>query len=103
TDVIGTLNLLEASEAAGVLLFVNAGSSSEYGYRTDPMRETDRVEPASVYAVAKAAQTHLANLFGRRGAMAVVTFRLFSVFGPWEDPARLFPTLLRRAKAGAPL
>src|SRR5262249_49342585 len=34
---------------------------------------------------------------------AVVTFRLFSVYGPWEEPGRLIPTLIRRARAGQPL
>jgi nucleoside-diphosphate-sugar epimerase len=33
----------------------------------------------------------------------VVTFRLFSVYGPWEEPTRLMPTLIRRARAGLPL
>jgi len=103
TNVLGSANLLEAAAAAGTAVFVNAGSSSEYGLKRQPMREDDRLEPNSVYAVAKAAQTHLATLFARRGPMAVATFRLFSVYGPWEEPARLLPTLLRRARAGEPL
>ena len=103
TNVIGTQNLLEASVSAGVSVFVNAGSSSEYGLRREAMREDDRLEPNSVYAVAKAAQTNLVSLHARRGPMAAVTFRLFSVYGPWEEPTRLLPTLLRRARAGEPL
>src|ERR671938_597453 len=35
--------------------------------------------------------------------MAVVVFRLFSVYGPWEEPTRLVPTMIRRARAGLPL
>jgi nucleoside-diphosphate-sugar epimerase len=103
TDILGSFQLLEASRASGAALFVNAGSSSEYGFKDQPMAESDRLDPNSVYAVAKAAQTHLASLLGRAGGMAVVTFRLFSVYGPWEDPGRLIPTLLRRAKAGLAL
>jgi nucleoside-diphosphate-sugar epimerase len=103
TNVIGSCNLLEASAGAGVSVFVNVGSSSEYGLRREPMREDARLEPNSVYAVAKAAQTHLASLFARRGPMTAVTFRLFSVYGPWEEPERLLPTLIRRARAGEPL
>lgn len=103
TNVLGSYNLLEASVAAGVAVLVNAGTSSEYGLKRDPMRETDCLEPNSVYAVSKAAQTHLASLMARRGPTAVVTFRLFSVYGPWEEPTRLLPTLIRRARAGLPL
>jgi nucleoside-diphosphate-sugar epimerase len=103
TNIVGTSHLLKASHDGGVRVFVNAGTSSEYGYKSEPMRETDRLEPNSVYAVAKAAQTHLASLMAAKGGMAVVTFRLFSVYGPWEEPARLMPTVIRRARAGLPL
>src|SRR5262249_46620370 len=77
TNILGAFHLLDASLAAGVRVFINAGSSSEYGLKREPMRETDRLEPNSVYAVAKAAQTHLATLIATKGPMAVVTFRLF--------------------------
>jgi len=103
TNLVGTYNLLEAAQSARVRAFVNTGSSSEYGFRADPMRETDRVEPNSFYAVSKAAQTHLAALVAARGEMGVCTFRLFSIYGPWEEPKRLIPTIIRRAWAGQPL
>lgn len=104
-NVLATHNLLEASLASGVTAFVNAGSSSEYGFRRSPMRETDRLEPNSHYAISKAAQTHLCSLLGNRAGieMGVATFRLFSVYGPWEEPSRLIPTLIGRARAGLPL
>jgi UDP-glucose 4-epimerase len=103
TNLIGSQHVFAASAAAGVELVVNAGSSSEYGFKREPMRETDRLEPGSLYAAAKAAQTHLGTVMARRGPTAVVTLRLFSVYGPWEEPTRLMPTLLRRARAGLPL
>jgi nucleoside-diphosphate-sugar epimerase len=103
TNVLGTWNLLEAAAAHGTPLFVNTGSSSEYGFKAEPMRETDRLEPNSFYAVAKAAQTHLCTLLAHRTEMATVVLRLFSVYGPWEEPTRLIPTVIRRARAGLPL
>jgi nucleoside-diphosphate-sugar epimerase len=104
TNVLGTLHLLEAAVTSGVDLFVNAGSSSEYGFKAEPMRETDRLEPNSVYAIGKAAQTHLCALFARKyPQMAIATLRLFSVYGPWEEPTRLIPTVIRRARTGLPL
>jgi nucleoside-diphosphate-sugar epimerase len=103
TNILGTLNLLEASAGAGVGVFVATGSSSEYGFKSEPMRETDRLEPNSFYSIAKAAQTHLCGLWANKWPMAVAVFRLFSVYGPWEEPTRLIPTVLRRARAGLPL
>jgi nucleoside-diphosphate-sugar epimerase len=103
TNITGTYNLLDASLAVGTKFFLNTGSSSEYGYRSDPMKESDRIEPNSIYAVAKAAQTHLCSLLAQNSATRIITFRLFSVYGPWEEPTRLIPTLIRRARAGEAL
>jgi nucleoside-diphosphate-sugar epimerase len=100
TNILGTYHLLDACAAAGVEVFVSAGSSSEYGFKTHRMQETDRLEPNSIYAVGKAAQTHLCQFVAQRASFGVVVFRLFSVYGPWEEPTRLMPTLLRRARAG---
>jgi nucleoside-diphosphate-sugar epimerase len=80
TNVLDTLHLLEAAAASGVGLFVSAGSSSEYGFKTEPMREVDRLDPNSVYAIGKAAQAHVGQLFARRHPeMVVATLRFFSV------------------------
>ena len=35
--------------------------------------------------------------------MAIATLRLFSVYGPWEEPTRLIPTVIRRAMTGLTL
>jgi nucleoside-diphosphate-sugar epimerase len=103
TNVLGSCHLLQASVQAGVRAFVNAGSTSEYGFSTKAMAEADRLDPNSFYAVSKAAQTHLATYMARRHKMGLVTYRLFSVYGPWEEPTRLMPTLIRRIRAGLPL
>jgi nucleoside-diphosphate-sugar epimerase len=103
TNVLASGELFLACLETGVRLVVNVGSSSEYGFKSEPMRESDRLEPNSVYAVGKAAQTHLATLMGKTGPTAIVTFRLFSVYGPFEEPTRLVPTLIRRARASLDL
>lgn len=103
TNVQGTLHLLQAACEAGRPLFINVGSSSEYGFKTEPMQESDVLEPNSYYSAFKAAQTHLTAVMSRLEELPAVTFRLFSVYGPWEEPTRLIPTLIRRARGGEPL
>jgi nucleoside-diphosphate-sugar epimerase len=93
TNVLGTSNLLAACAAADVEVLVNTGSSSEYGLKDHAPREDERLEPNSPYAVAKAAATMLCSLSGATGGMRVVTLRLYSVYGPYEEPGRLVPTL----------
>ncbi len=93
TNLLGTANLLDALEACDYQALVNAGSSSEYGHRNGPMRETDRLKPRTDYAVTKAAATLLCQAEAYKGR-PVCTVRVFSAYGPWEDPSRLVPYVM---------
>jgi nucleoside-diphosphate-sugar epimerase len=97
TNVVGTLNVLEPSLRHGCEAFVNTGSSSEYGFKDHAPAEGELPEPNSVYAVAKVAATLLAGHLGRTSATRVSTLRLYSVYGPFEEPRRLVPTLVVNA------
>lgn len=79
---------------------VSAGSSSEYGYKDHPPTEDEHVEPNSLYAVTKVAATHLCRLASATSGARAVTLRLYSVYGEWEEPGRLMPTLVRRCLQG---
>jgi nucleoside-diphosphate-sugar epimerase len=95
TNISGTWNLLNATANIDYELFVNTGSSSEYGFKTSPMKENDFLEPASYYAVTKSSQTLLCSYFAKKNRKPVVTLRLFSVYGSYEDGGRFIPTLLK--------
>jgi nucleoside-diphosphate-sugar epimerase len=95
TNISGTWNLLNATADIDYELFVNTGSSSEYGFKTAPMKENDLLEPASYYAVTKSSQTLLCSYFAKKNKKPVVTLRLFSVYGPYEEGSRFIPTLLK--------
>ena len=100
TNVQGTANLLRAAEHANVEAFVSSGSSSEYGYKDHAPSEDELTEPNSHYAVTKVAATHLCRLAGQREGSRVVTLRLYSIYGPYEEPRRLVPTLIVQGLAG---
>ncbi len=99
----GTWNLLKASASTDYEVFANTGSSSEYGFKDEAMRESDLLEPNSYYAVAKCGQSLLCQHFARAHKKPVTTFRLFSAYGPYEEPTRLVPTLIKRTRRGEPL
>jgi nucleoside-diphosphate-sugar epimerase len=99
SNILGTWNLLKATAQIDYLTFVNTGSSSEYGFKETATRETDFLEPNSYYSVAKCAQTLLCQHFSRVEKRSINTFRLYSVFGPYEEPSRLIPTVIRKAMA----
>jgi nucleoside-diphosphate-sugar epimerase len=95
-NIGATAALLAGARGTEVQAFVNAGSSSEYGLKTHPPSEDEWLQPNSAYAVTKAAGTHLVGLAAAQGLPAV-TLRLYSIYGPWEDPGRLVPALVREA------
>ncbi len=72
---------------------VHLGSSSEYGSQSNAPTEFSRVAPNSMYAVTKAAGSHIVCDAAHRRQLRAVVLRLYSVYGPWEDPTRLMPTL----------
>ncbi len=94
TNLAGAWHLLEAGLEIGFEAFVQAGSSSEYGWKPAPACEDDRLEPNSDYAVTKAAATLLGESLARRHGARITTLRLYSVYGPWEEPTRFLPTLI---------
>lgn len=100
TNVLGTLALLEACVAADVGVLINTGSSSEYGLKQHPPAETDWLDPNSDYAWTKAAATHACRHWALRHRRRFVTLRLYTVYGPWEDPGRLVPTLVVQGLEG---
>ncbi len=95
TGVLGTLNLLLATKDIPYKIFINIGSSSEYGFKEKPMKENDLLEPISFYAAAKSGQTLLCQTFSYQYKKPIVTIRPFSVYGPYEQKDRFIPTITR--------
>ena len=85
TNILGTLNLLDACKNA---IFINTGTSAEYGIRKEPMKETDQVAPNTNHGLSKALMT---NLFTME---KIITLRPFSVYGYYEGLHRLIPYIL---------
>ncbi len=94
SNVTATVNVLQCAEQVGVKAFVAAGSSSEYGFKSEAAKETDWLDPNSEYSVMKACATHLCRLYAARKALNIAVLRLYSVYGPYEDERRFIPTLI---------
>ena len=88
------MNLIDACKETGFDLFVNTGSSSEYGIKTDPMKETDLPEPRNIYGISKIASTLYCQAVALNENLPIVTMRLFSPYGDFEDSSRLIPSVI---------
>jgi len=100
TNVEGTVQLVDAAARSGVERLVHSGSSSEYGIVDHAPGEEEPLAPNSLYAVTKAAATAYVRHVARTGALHTTTLRLYSVYGPYEEPTRLIPTLIVRGLEG---
>jgi nucleoside-diphosphate-sugar epimerase len=98
-NVTATHGLLLAAREAGVERFIHTGSSSEYGRKDHPAREDERIDPDSLYAITKAAATHLCRMAAANG-LPTITLRLYNVYGPYEEPRRLIPALVLHGLEG---
>lgn len=94
TNVLGTMNLLQAAIKQGFDAFINTGSSSEYGFKDHAPKENEWLEPNSTYSASKIAASLFCEHQAKSTNTRIATMRLYSVYGPWEEPKRLMPSLL---------
>lgn len=97
TNILGTVNLINAVKRNKFILFINTGSSSEYGIKSRKMRETDLLVPINDYGVIKSVSTLYASKEAVRENLPIITFRLFSPYGPYEEGSRLIPYMVCQA------
>jgi UDP-glucose 4-epimerase len=95
TNIVGTINLVEACLQSGFDTFVNTGSSSEYGFKPIAPSESEYLEPNSHYAVTKSSASLYCRYTAQSRNVRLYTLRLYSVYGPYEDSRRLMPSLIR--------
>ncbi len=98
-DVLVAAHLFDAVADVDLRRFVHLGSALEYGPCGRPHREDDPRRPTSVRGASKGAATLLALQQATAG-VPIVVLRVFSVYGPWEDPRRLVPRAIRAALRG---
>lgn len=100
SNLVATMNILDAALTYGVPQCINTGSSSEYGIKNKPMREDDVCEPINYYGITKLAATNYCTMIGKTLNYRVCTLRLFSPFGQFEDASRLYPSITSALKKG---
>lgn len=98
TNVLGTVNILE--NCSPDMVYIHAGSSSEYGFNCTAPKETDPVEPNSHYAVSKVSAAYTLDYYAKVHQLNTLNLRLYSIYGGWEEPDRLIPRLVEEARKG---
>jgi nucleoside-diphosphate-sugar epimerase len=99
TNFDSSIDILEILKAQGFSAYIHAGSSSEYGVNSVAPMESDELIPNSHYAVSKTAMSYAIKYYGMVEKLPVVNLRLYSAYGPWEEPDRLLPMLVSEARS----
>ncbi len=84
-------------------VLVHAGSAAEYGTIGGDLSEISTPRPTSLYGKSKLSGTLLMARCAERLGLGAIVARLFTVYGPGENPHRLLPSLLEAARTGEPL
>ena len=84
-------------------ILIHAGSSFEYGKATqirNPISEDTGCEPVSEYALSKFFATDYLRYFSTRHSVKVFVFRIFNLYGPYENKDRLIAETCLKAIKG---
>lgn len=82
TNVVGTVNVLEAAKQTGVKKVIFASSCAVYGDADNHVQtETDQPNPISPYALGKLVAEWYCNMYSKMYSLPTVCLRYFNVFG----------------------
>jgi len=88
SNVVGTLNVMEAARVAQVKHLLMASTSSVYGANEQmPFDERQRTDTQlTIYAASKKANESMGHAWAHIYGLPVTMFRFFTVYGPWGRP-----------------
>jgi len=89
-----TVNLLNSLNDLDYYLFINTGTSEEYGNNQAPFHERQKLNPVSPYSASKAAATIFCNMIKTIYNKPIITVRPFLVYGGKQISKMLIPSLI---------
>ena len=94
TNVVGTLNVLEASRRHGVRKLVHTSTSETYGTaQYTPIDEKHPLQGQSPYSASKTGADQLAESYFRSFGLPVAICRPFNTFGPRQSARAVIPAI----------
>jgi dTDP-glucose 4,6-dehydratase len=100
TNVLGTLNVLEAARHAGAERVIHTSTSEVYGTaRQVPIDEGHPLQGQSPYSASKIGADRVAESYWRSFATPVVTLRPFNTYGPRQSARAVIPAIISQALA----
>jgi dTDP-glucose 4,6-dehydratase len=110
TNIIGTLNLLNAAQSAWHedyqgKLFYHISTDEVYGSaeRGEYFTEDTPIDPRSPYSASKASSDHFVSAFNNSFGLPTVISRCSNNYGPYHFPEKLIPLMINNIINGTSL
>lgn len=104
TNVVGTLNMLEACRAENVGRFIFASSGAPLGVQSPPLNEEMAPHPASPYGASKLAGEGYCSAYFHSFGIDTVALRFGNVYGEGSGKKNsVIAKFIKQAMAGVPL
>jgi NAD dependent epimerase/dehydratase len=101
TNVVGTLNILQACRDLGVEKIVHTSTSETYGTaQYVPIDEKHPLQGQSPYSASKIGADKIAESFFLSFGTPVATLRPFNTYGPRQSARAVIPTIISQIAAG---
>jgi len=94
SNITGTQNMLLAARDAGVKGFIYSGSSTYYGNRAVPHRESDPPDLLNIYGLTKRTGEQYCLMFDKDFDLPCVVLRYFNVYGPRQPETGAYALVL---------
>ncbi|BCS34698.1 CDP-abequose synthase [Luteitalea sp. TBR-22] len=99
-NVMAAITLQRVATAVGCTRMVGLGSQAEYGPQAGRIAEDAPTRPTTMYGAAKLATAILLERACATAGQSFAWMRLFSSYGPGDDPSWMIPYLIERLLAG---
>jgi nucleoside-diphosphate-sugar epimerase len=93
-NIKATVELVRLADKAGAKQWVGLGSQAEYGPRAEPIDEQAPTRPTTLYGISKLSACLLAGHLCGEAGMRFAWLRVFSTYGPKDDPGWMIPYLI---------
>lgn len=102
TNIVGTLNVLEAARQHDVERVIHTSTSEVYGTPDSvPITEAHPLKGQSPYSASKIAADKMAESYALSFDLPVTTLRPFNTYGPRQSARAVITTVLSQLLAGA--
>lgn len=98
-----SLSAVKLAKRLGATTFIGIGSQAEFAESLTPYNDDTKIDPNSYYGIAKFAAGKATRLLCESLGLKHVWIRVFSVYGPYDNPNSLISLIIQSIKYGTVL